>query len=61
MPAAGRPPALMVALHIWTMAHGVASLFGRGDGGHRALPMTAEELLEAQTLIYFRGLGGGGA
>jgi AcrR family transcriptional regulator len=61
MPAAGRPPALMVALHIWTMAHGVASLFGRGDGGHRALPMTAEELLEAQTLIYFRGLGAGGA
>ncbi len=57
MPAAGRPPALMVALHIWTMAHGVASLFGRGDGGHRALPMTAEELLEAQTLVYFRGLG----
>ncbi len=57
MPAAGRPPALMVALHIWTMAHGVASLFGRGDGGQRALPMSPEELLEAQALIYFRGLG----
>ena len=28
MPAAGRPPALMVALHIWALAHGVASLFG---------------------------------
>jgi AcrR family transcriptional regulator len=60
MPAAGRPPALMVALHIWTMAHGVASLFGRGDGGHRALPMTPAELLEAQTLVYLRGLGVGG-
>ena len=57
LPAAGRPPALMVALHIWAMAHGVASLFGRGDGGQRALPMSPAELLEAQTLVYFRGLG----
>lgn len=57
MPAAGRPPALMVALHIWAMAHGVASLFGRGDGGQRALPMSPEELLEAQVLVYLRGLG----
>ncbi len=57
LPAAGCPPTLMVALHIWAMAHGVASLFGRGDGGHRALPMTPAELLEAQTLVYFRGLG----
>ncbi len=31
-PAPARPPALMVALHFWAMAHGVASLFGRGDG-----------------------------
>jgi hypothetical protein len=57
MPAAGRPPAQMVALHIWTMAHGVAALFGRGNGERRPLPMSAEELLEAQVLIYFRGLG----
>ena len=57
MPVAARPPALMVALHIWTMAHGVASLFGRGDGGQRALPMTPAELLEAQVLVYLRGLG----
>ena len=56
MPAAGRPPALMVALHIWTMAHGVASLFGRGGAERRPLPMSAEELLEAQVLIYLRGL-----
>jgi AcrR family transcriptional regulator len=60
MPAAGRPPALMVALHIWGMAHGVASLFGRGDGAQRALPMSPAELLEAQTLVYLRGLGVGG-
>ncbi|MGO9743894.1 MAG: TetR-like C-terminal domain-containing protein, partial [Roseiarcus sp.] len=61
IPAAGRPPALMVALHIWAMAHGVASLFGRRDGGQRALPMSPAELLEAQVLIYFRGLGVSGA
>ena len=56
-PAAGRPPALMVALHVWSMAHGTASLFGRGDGARRALPISPAELLEAQTLIYLRGLG----
>ncbi len=61
IPAAGRPPALMVALHIWAMAHGVASLFGRRDGGQRALPMSPAELLDAQVLIYFRGLGVSGA
>ena len=57
MPAHGRPPALMVALHIWAVAHGIASLFGRGDAARRALPMSPEELLEAETLIYLKGLG----
>jgi len=57
MPPGGRPPALMVALHIWAMAHGVASLFGRGDAAKRTLPMSAEELLEAEVLVYLRGLG----
>jgi hypothetical protein len=47
----------MVALHIWTVAHGVASLFGRGDGAQRAMPMSAAELLEAHMLVYLRGLG----
>jgi hypothetical protein len=47
----------MVALHIWAMAHGIASLFGRGDAARRTLPIAADELLEAQTLIYLRGLG----
>jgi AcrR family transcriptional regulator len=56
-PAGAKPPALMVALHVWAMTHGVASLFGRGDSARRALPMSAEELLEAQMLIYLRGLG----
>jgi len=57
LPASKRPPALMMALHIWATAHGIASLFGRGDAGRRPLPMTPEELLEAAMLIYLRGLG----
>jgi AcrR family transcriptional regulator len=57
MPARDRPPVLMMALHIWALSHGIASLFGRGDAGRRSLPMTAEELLEAAVLVYLRGLG----
>jgi len=57
MPPPKRPPALMMALHIWALSHGVASLFGRGDSARRALPMSAEELLEAGVLVYLRGLG----
>jgi AcrR family transcriptional regulator len=57
MPPKGRPPALMVALHIWSMTHGIASLFARADASRRPLPMKPEELLEAQTLIYLKGLG----
>ena len=57
LPAKGRPPALMVALHVWSMTHGIASLFGRGDAARRALPIPPEELLEAAVLIYLRGLG----
>jgi len=57
LPAQNRPPVLMMALHIWALSHGIASLFGRGDAGRRALPMSPEELLEAAVLIYLRGLG----
>jgi AcrR family transcriptional regulator len=57
IPPGERPPALMVALHIWSMTHGIASLFGRGDASRRTLPMSPEDLLEAGTLLYFRGLG----
>ncbi|KAB2920838.1 MAG: TetR/AcrR family transcriptional regulator [Hyphomicrobiaceae bacterium] len=56
-PGAKRPPALMVALHIWSLSHGIASLFARGDAARRSLPMEPEELLEAATLIYLQGLG----
>ena len=55
-PPARRPPALMLALHIWSLAHGVAALFGRGGGGRRALPMSPEDLLEAGVLLYLQGL-----
>jgi AcrR family transcriptional regulator len=57
IPAAKRPPAFMVALHVWSLAHGIASLFGRGDAGRRRLPMPPEDLLEAGVLVYLRGLG----
>ncbi len=56
-PAATRPPALMMALHIWSLAHGIAALFARGDGARRSLPMTPQDLLEAGVLIYLQGLG----
>jgi len=57
MPPQSRPPALMMSLHVWSLAHGVAALFARGDAARRPLPMSAEELLEAGVLIYLRGLG----
>jgi len=56
MPAGTRPPGLMMALHVWSLSHGIASLFARGDAGRRTLPMTPEDLLEAAVLIYLRGL-----
>ena len=53
-----RPPALMVALHLWAMAHGIAVLFiGRDDSTRRRLPMSAEDLLESGLLIYLQSLG----
>ncbi len=57
IPASSRPPAMMVALHIWALSHGIASLFGRGDAARRSLPMTSEDLLEAGMLVYLQGLG----
>jgi len=57
LPQGKRPPALMMALHIWSLSHGIASLFARGDSARRALPMAPEDLLEAAVLIYLKGLG----
>lgn len=52
-----RPPAMMMALHIWALSHGIAGLFARGDKARRPLPMSAEDLLEAGVLVYLDGLG----
>src|SRR6185437_9528986 len=57
LPPGSRPPALMMALHVWALSHGIASLFGRGDAARRKLPMAPEELLEAGVLVYLAGLG----
>jgi AcrR family transcriptional regulator len=58
LPKDRRPPPLMMALHIWSLSHGIAALFARGDRARRAIPMRPEELLEAAVLIYLDGLGG---
>lgn len=58
MPEGRRPPALMMALHIWSLSHGIAALFARGDDARRPIPMTPEDLLDAAVLIYLDGLRG---
>jgi AcrR family transcriptional regulator len=57
VPRGRRPPSLMMALHIWAMAHGIASLFVREGPSRRKLPMAAEDLLEAGVLLYLQSLG----
>ena len=58
VPGPRKPPALMVGLHIWSLAHGIASLYiGDPNGTRRKLPMAPEDLLEAGLLIYLQSLG----
>jgi AcrR family transcriptional regulator len=57
LPERARPPISMMALHVWALTHGIASLFARGDAARRKLPMAPDELLEAGVLLYLRGLG----
>ena len=52
-----RPPVMMMALHIWSLSHGIAALFARGDACRRPIPMEPHELLEAAVLIYMDGIG----
>ena len=53
-----RPPAQMVALHVWLSTHGIANLFvSHADDNCRLLPMALEELLEAGLMIYLQSLG----
>lgn len=56
LPEERRPPARMVADHVWAMSHGVVELFSRGRPGARA-PFDPAAILESGTLIYLRGLG----
>lgn len=56
LPADRRPPARMVANHIWAMSHGVVELFSRGKPGRRT-PVEPAEMLESGAIIYLRGLG----
>ena len=57
LPPGHRPPGLMVALHIWAQAHGIASLFGTEKKGGRLVPIAPHDLLEAGILVYLDGLG----
>jgi len=57
LPEENRPPLKLVSLHIWTMAHGVASLFAKEGRAARKVPMSPEEVLESGLLIYLKGLG----
>ncbi|HEY6431405.1 MAG TPA: TetR/AcrR family transcriptional regulator [Acetobacteraceae bacterium] len=57
VPQPDRPPSLMVALHVWSLSHGIASLFCRAGDARRRLPMAPEDLLEAGVLVYLQGLG----
>lgn len=56
LPADRRPPARMVANHIWALSHGVVELFSRGKPGSRS-PVAPSEMLESGAIVYLRGLG----
>ena len=56
IPVKIRPPAMMMALHIWSLSHGIASLFARGDRARRPTPMEPEDILEAAFPVYMVGL-----
>jgi AcrR family transcriptional regulator len=51
-----RPPPLMVALHVWSMTHGIANLF-LGPNATSQLAIPPSELLEAGLLVYLASLG----
>ena len=56
LPPDRRPPAGIIADHIWALSHGVVELFGRGAPGSRS-PIAPADMLESGVLIYLRGLG----
>ena len=56
-PEASLPPVSLMSLHVWAMNHGIATLFSEGKPCRGKVPLTSEEILEANMLIYLRGLG----
>ena len=52
-----KPPGLMMALHVWSMTHGIADLYvSHGEDGEGQLLMSPRELLEAGLLVYLQAL-----
>ena len=51
------PPVDLMSLHIWSITHGVATLFAEGSLGRGRVPITSEDVLESGVLVYLRGLG----
>ena len=62
VPKDRRPPTLMMALHIWAMAHGIASLFVRELSVAAETADAGGGSAEAGVLLYLQSLGlaGGG-
>lgn len=57
LPESERPPVKLMSLHIWALAHGVATLFAQGTPQSKTVPMDPDEILESAMLIYLKGLG----
>ncbi len=51
------PPVDLMSIHIWSMTHGVATLFAEGSLARGRVPISAEDVLESGVLVYLRGLG----
>ncbi len=56
LPEGNRPPATMVANHMWSLSHGIVELFCRGTAADKS-PVSPNEMLESAGLVYLRGLG----
>jgi AcrR family transcriptional regulator len=57
LPESQRPPVKLMSLHIWAMAHGVATLIAKDTPQSKTVPMNPDEILESAMLIYLKGLG----
>lgn len=57
LPAGDRPPIRLVSLHIWALAHGIATLLSESRSERKMIPVSPEEVLESGSLIYLKGLG----